>query len=535
MDVDNPLVIYAGMGATPRGVWRTDDGGDTWSPCPGLPDYRFDSVKADPHVAGLLFAGGNDGCWRSTDYGDTWVRVLYTSSPGNPVENSDIAIHESVVFYACDAGLFRSTNAGIDWEELTNGIPTGGLNAVSCDENIVYVGGSLWKSLYKSTDTGESFCQLNIGFPAINVNCIGSTILFPSTTVYSGANTHTGLFKTENNGYSWFHTTCPQYKVTEIAVWPENPDIILAVIYNSFAPYPNLPYYTYRSVDGGEHFYQVFPHPAYDYGSPPVSEIVFDLAIPNIVYLAVSNVVDVDHFFISYDYGFSWIDPNDDTGPSRVRTINALSTNYFGTVLYEGTSDGVYKSMDNGITWIRAGLEGVNVNSLSMSWVDGMYLVAGTENGVYRTFDDGATWSEMGLSGIEINDVFGEIIETYFSMRPNDVYNREILWVATNQGVYEYFDGQWISRNAGLEALEVRELTLTRPHPFTIQEVPIRMHESIIPFDINSKICSSKPRNGNGGQTNSLRDDIVPLGRVRRSILHAATALGTYEYAFIEP
>jgi hypothetical protein len=85
-------------------------------------------------------------------------------------------------------------------------------------------------------------------------------------------------------------------------------------------------------------------------------------------------------------------------GPAGM-TVNAFYQK--GTTLFAGTSaKGVFKSMDNGITWApsNGGLENMDVFSLI---ADNLYLYAGTNNGPYRSSNNGLTWTAAnnGMTG----------------------------------------------------------------------------------------------------------------------------------------
>jgi photosystem II stability/assembly factor-like uncharacterized protein len=157
----DPNVIYAGMGeATIRGnvshgdgVWRSTDGGASWSHL-GLEQARnIAKVRVHPqdadvvYVAALGHAHGPSeerGVFRSRDGGASWEKVLYV--------NEDVGVNELAldprnprILYATawrarrgpyhlesggpGCGLWRSTDGGDIWTELSRnkGLPTGTL------------------------------------------------------------------------------------------------------------------------------------------------------------------------------------------------------------------------------------------------------------------------------------------------------------------------------------------------------------------------------------------------------------------------
>jgi photosystem II stability/assembly factor-like uncharacterized protein len=60
--------------ATIEGLYRTDDGGQSWFKLPGpLQQQTVNSLVQS--AGGTIWAGAADGLWRSDDYGSSWVRV----------------------------------------------------------------------------------------------------------------------------------------------------------------------------------------------------------------------------------------------------------------------------------------------------------------------------------------------------------------------------------------------------------------------------------------------------------------------------
>jgi photosystem II stability/assembly factor-like uncharacterized protein len=195
----DPNVIFVGMGeACPRGnfshgdgVYRSLDAGKTWEHV-GLDDTRqIGAIEIHPRDPDLVYVaalghvfGPNEqrGVYRSTDGGDSWDRVLFIDENTGAV---DIALdpHNPRVIYAGmwqvrrtpwgfssggpGSGLYRSTDAGETWEELTEGLPKGikgkiGVAPSPAQRDLVYAiieaddGG-----LFRSTDGGDSWTRVS--------------------------------------------------------------------------------------------------------------------------------------------------------------------------------------------------------------------------------------------------------------------------------------------------------------------------------------------------------------------------------------
>ena len=192
----NPDIIYVGTGehglrgdmTWGGGVFRSTDGGKSWSNL-GLKDTRqIGAVIVDPAnpdivlVAAIGHAFGPNterGVFRTTDGGKTWTKVLYKDPDTGAV---DLAFdpHDSKVVWAAlwqvrrqpwtfssggpGSGLYRSADGGVTWtHQEGHGLPSGVLGRIdvavsAADPRRVYAmieardGG-----LYRSDDGGADW------------------------------------------------------------------------------------------------------------------------------------------------------------------------------------------------------------------------------------------------------------------------------------------------------------------------------------------------------------------------------------------
>lgn len=192
-------VLYVGMGeACVRGnfshgdgVYKSVDAGKTWEHV-GLDDTRqIGAVVVHPRDADIVYVaalghvfGTNEqrGVFRSTDGGKTWKRVLFVDEQTGCVDLSLDVTNPRVLYagmwqvnrtpYALNSGgegsgLYKTSDGGDNWTELTKGIPEGikGRIGVAVSpvkpERVWALIEAKEGGVFRSDDAGESFKRIN--------------------------------------------------------------------------------------------------------------------------------------------------------------------------------------------------------------------------------------------------------------------------------------------------------------------------------------------------------------------------------------
>ena len=173
-----PDVVYVGTGEANNlrssydgnGIYKSVDGGKSWTKA-GLPNAgRIGRIVVHPTnpdivfvaASGRLYSENPDrGVYRSTDGGRSWTKTLDHRVDGREIGAIDVAMDPSNpnVLYAATydkvrrpwtfaeggpgSAIFKSTDGGRTWRQLTTGLPTGmigriGLSIARSDPKTVY-------------------------------------------------------------------------------------------------------------------------------------------------------------------------------------------------------------------------------------------------------------------------------------------------------------------------------------------------------------------------------------------------------------
>lgn len=179
LSTHNPDIVYHCM----QSVMISRDQGSTWDQIsPDLTnnssekvgDINFQTISAfdeSPLRFGVLYAGTDDGrLWHTKNGGKQWVEIKSKEIPQRWISRITASKYDMGTVYITQTGrrdddfqvyIWRSTDFGNTWEDISANIPVGPVNVIRedpKDENILYVGTDA--GVYISTDSGEAYSIL---------------------------------------------------------------------------------------------------------------------------------------------------------------------------------------------------------------------------------------------------------------------------------------------------------------------------------------------------------------------------------------
>ena len=154
----SPSVMYAasgedGGGWNPAwsgvGVYRSSNGGATWTLVTGVPSTRFSAIAVHPRNANVIYVAGNRGLHKSTDGGLTWrTNPGLSSLFDGQITDVVIGYEERVIF---DPGFLGAAPAPASIDDLAERLP---FPLFPFNAERVYIGVRN-DGVYRSTTAGE--------------------------------------------------------------------------------------------------------------------------------------------------------------------------------------------------------------------------------------------------------------------------------------------------------------------------------------------------------------------------------------------
>jgi len=431
---NDPLTAYIGVAY--GGIWKTTNGGESWT---DIGDYNtevltFGSIAIDPNNPDIIYAGTGEIRGRTTarHYGK---------------------------------GLFKSTDAGVSWTEVTDSLGTitffGDLVVSPHNSNILYAAlgsGYLFinqnqpnEGVWKSTDAGVNWVR------TLDVQDAYDIIVHPTypDTIYAaigGKYTTSGFYISADSGDTWVQSNIGLQSATTISrmqidIAKSSPNILYAIIYDGLDNTPKA----YKTFNGGYNWEKISEGVMLGgYGGGWYDQGDYDLCIavnpsdPN--HVLIGNV-ELHETTNGSDFSVKRIPGGNDVWESVVHCDyhHLVFAPSDPNILFIGCDGGIYKSTDGGSTFL-------NLNN-DISTIEFWRIASHptNENIILGGAQD--NWNSISFNGL-VNDwvavTAGDGLDGFFDYEyPDSIVYASTqygnLWKSTNGGhnfgYIKYIDG----------------------------------------------------------------------------------------------
>ncbi|WP_422104063.1 T9SS type A sorting domain-containing protein [Winogradskyella sp.] len=534
-DDSDTIIIGTGEGYSPPGivlkggigVFKSTDRGLTWLPT----NFSYASslgvsvlkITWHPTNTDILWMAATNGLWKSVDGGDTWSVVFGDGTNHQNFIFDDIIIQDNnpdIIFVAQEnVGIHKSVDGGDTFTLLTNGLPTNNVNFISIDQcnsspdvlytSIIRASDTGLEGLYKSIDNGASWTRL---FSAPNAPCTFNSVLglfcqgwYNNTVAVSPTNPDLVLlggitfWRSSDGGTTWEQkdrSICPTCQETpacatygdhhDLGFSPHNADIIYSFNDGGVSKSTDggscwahanngLVNAQFLSVGSGRSDTNIVIGGLWDHGLQGAN-IANGLNWERWGWFdgveAIVDPINPSIFYGTWINGTYWKTSNGTNTVSTQITAGINLSENTGThfaplavhptspnILLGSTQQGIYKSDNEGGFWVKK-LNASIITEIAFSQADPTVCYAaawtGTSWSVYKSNDTGETWQQGPAPGWRMTDIAtsGINAQTLFISRNSINANTPHIYKSTNGGLI------WNSIQGDLPDIQVNAIAV---------------------------------------------------------------------------
>ncbi|HVB83913.1 MAG TPA: hypothetical protein VND63_03450, partial [Rhodanobacteraceae bacterium] len=329
---------------------------------------------------------------------------------------------ERDLFYmgGVDGGVWRSTDYGVKWVNLTDGTLPGSSNSIGAiavapsNPKVIYVGTGesdirgdviTGDGVFRSDDAGKTWRAVGLA----DTHTISAIVVDPKNpeVVYASSmghvfkpNAERGVFKSVDGGKTWHKILYVDAKTgaIDLVMDPNNPDVLYASMWQAYrrpwtlqdgGPGSGL----YKSTDGGAHWTEISRHTGFPQGVLGRIGVSIAASDPAVVYAIVQ--AKGGGVFRSSDAGATWARVNSNWS-LRQRAFYYMSIFADPTdvnTVYVPEVDALWVSHDGGKTFAKLHTPHGDNHIVWINPHDPKLLLEGNDGGATVSTDGGVTWS----------------------------------------------------------------------------------------------------------------------------------------------
>jgi photosystem II stability/assembly factor-like uncharacterized protein len=374
------------------GTWhlgfRTSDRGKKWEPMHAgmIDDSDMFSLLVHPKKPEILYSSACTGVYRSNNRGTLWIRQR-NGFPREAIRTRSLHLdpmNHDILYAGTTVGLYVSYDGSDSWRLLKKDIVVNAISVNPADHRILLVGTDD-AGVIKSTDSGQTFRQVNTGFIHRQVAALAASAAHPGTYYAAVPKDRQfgGFFVSRDMGQTWdSHNDGLGSAVSEVRTILLDSRSDRIYLGTSRGLYQGIP---------GESPWQLL-------------EATRNLSISGIA------EIEGEALLLATSSGIFRLEQR----TNRLkRLIIPIYQGKINTVVYEpdsrrilaGGDTGVFRSEDGGNTWTIK-VKGLPYTPIHVLERNGERLFAGTRHGVFYSDNDGDTWSSsQGIYSLDVQAI----------------------------------------------------------------------------------------------------------------------------------
>ncbi len=376
-----------------KGIYRSTDAGDSfvlranspnvlgWSQAgndSGGQGWYDLALEASPTNRNEIYTGGVN-MWKSTNGGASLYAITNWWNVSGSIGFVHADIHSidyygNTLYCGSDGGIFRSTNNGTSWTDLTNGMQISQyyrLGASAIDAGTILAG---------AQDNGTTLLKNNVWTHpkgGDGMECIAD---WSNTNIMYASSQNGSIAKSTDGGNS-FNTISNSIGQAGAWVTPYTQDPINSnTIYIGYND-------VWKSTNGGNTWNTIS-----SFSAPLLKSLVVAPSNNNVIYAANDNSIKK-----TTNGGGTWTDITTGLPANAITYISVHNLN--PSILWvslSGFNNGqkVYKSINGGATWtnVSGNLPNLPINCITYEYGTNNGIYVGTDVGIYYKNDDLNLW-----------------------------------------------------------------------------------------------------------------------------------------------